>query len=398
MLCTLMHKKIAVARILIDDETAGILKVLDVTDVLRLPVGCRVSNGLPERKGLNDWWRGRAIPASRSGIRQALEAMSLSHTEQLLTKCYGLSLSDHYWINPKDNPLDWDKINFFDNQFSEDVGNALFGQAAPEDGLDLVSPDNTSDGWLKKKWKIIDGKRCLVKGGSNPYQQEPMCETLATALYKRLGCMAFVTYSLIWEEDLPYSVCENFVTKDTEFVNAYSIFLTRKHPNHRSVYDHFLDCCENLGIPNMREFLDYLLATDFIIANTDRHMGNFGALRNADTLEWIGAAPIFDSGTSLWHDQVTQGIHLAGDIEAKPFRSKHSEQITLSGGLDMIDFTALHGLDDELRGILSTSSFIDEARSDALCRALNSRVKMLEHIAQIQTQKNSSHGFDTNSV
>ncbi|MDR2163733.1 MAG: hypothetical protein LBO70_07340 [Clostridiales Family XIII bacterium] len=30
----------------------------------------------------------------------------------------------------------------------------------------LMSPDNTSDVWLRKKRKIIDGRRCLIKGGS----------------------------------------------------------------------------------------------------------------------------------------------------------------------------------------------------------------------------------------
>ena len=28
-----------------------------------------------------------------------------------------------------------------------------------------MSPDNTTDGWLKKRWTVMDGKRCLLKGG-----------------------------------------------------------------------------------------------------------------------------------------------------------------------------------------------------------------------------------------
>ena len=96
----------------------------------------------------------------------------------------------------------------------------------------------------------------------------------------------------------PYSVCENFITPDTELVSAYSIFKSEKRRSQHSLYEHFLFCCEHLGIPGMKEFLNYLLAFDFLIANTDRHFGNFGAIRNVDTLEWLGAAPVFDSGTS----------------------------------------------------------------------------------------------------
>ena len=33
-----------------------------------------------------------------------------------------------------------------------------------------------------------------------------------------------------------------------------------------------------------------MLAADFILANTDRHLGNFGFLRDSETLEWKGTA------------------------------------------------------------------------------------------------------------
>ena len=47
----------------------------------------------------------------------------------------------------------------------------LFGERKKKDALNFSSPDSTSDGNLKKRWKILDGKRCLIKGGSNPFRQ-----------------------------------------------------------------------------------------------------------------------------------------------------------------------------------------------------------------------------------
>ncbi len=41
-----------------------------------------------------------------------------------------------------------------------------------------------------------------------------------------------------------------------------------------------------------------MIVLDYIIANEDRHLNNFGLLRNAETLEWYGFAPIYDSGSS----------------------------------------------------------------------------------------------------
>ena len=46
----------------------------------------------------------------------------------LLIRCYGLSLSDQYWICPKDSNLTWEEINFFSNEFSDDIGDVLFGE------------------------------------------------------------------------------------------------------------------------------------------------------------------------------------------------------------------------------------------------------------------------------
>jgi len=91
----------------------------------------------------------------------------------LLTRCFGLSLSDQYWIKPQGSGLQWERINFFTNPFSEDIGNVLLGKETGKAELDFSSPDNTSDGFLKKRWKIIDGKRCLLKAGSNPFMQQP---------------------------------------------------------------------------------------------------------------------------------------------------------------------------------------------------------------------------------
>ena len=41
-------------------------------------------------------------------------------------KAYCLSLSDQYWVKRVDEDILWEDINFFDNEFSEDIGKILF--------------------------------------------------------------------------------------------------------------------------------------------------------------------------------------------------------------------------------------------------------------------------------
>ncbi len=335
---------------------------------------------------LNEWWRGRAIPASRSGIRAALSELGVSAPELLLEKCLGLSLSDQYWIRPAGSSLLWENVNFFDNPFSEDVGNILFGKEPGSAEISLMSPDNTSDGWLRKKWKIIDGKRCLIKGGSGAARQEPYNEALASRIMDRLD-IPHVSYSLLLEEDYPYSVCEDFITPDTELISAWNIMKTAKKPNHVSVYRHYLDCCSRLGIGGAKDAVNRMLALDYLIVNEDRHLNNFGVVRRADTLEYIGAAPIYDSGTSLWFDRPLPMIHARAKAVCKPFKNSHDEQIRLVTDFSWLDFSALKGIDEELREIVKGSLFIDEARREALCQGLMDRLGMLEEAALLSTKQ-----------
>ena len=116
--CILMHKRIAVAGMELDDATGFIQKIGMVYAPEHFPVGIPVKKGVADRTALNEWWTDRSIPTSRSGVREALEVLEITSTKLLLVRCYGLSLSDQYWICPKGSGLTWDAINFFDNGFS----------------------------------------------------------------------------------------------------------------------------------------------------------------------------------------------------------------------------------------------------------------------------------------
>ena len=379
----LMHKKAPVAELEIDQDSGLIRKIGTVFSELHLPVGVPVRRGITDRSALNEWWTDRSIPASRSGVREALEALDLPDTKALLTRCYGLSLSDQYWICPEGSDLTWDAVNFFDNAFSDDIGNVLFGAERKKDPLDFSSPDGTSDGNLKKRWKIINGKRCLIKGGSNPYRQQPLNEVIAAGIMDRLG-IPCVPYSIIWDKGSPYSVCEDFVNEKTELVPAWRIIKTEKQSNGISLFQHFLNCADKLGIPGVRQFLDGMIVLDYIIANEDRHLNNFGALRNAETLEWIGMAPIYDSGSSLGYDKTVPLMLDRNEMVCKPFKKHHDEQLKLVSSFDWIDFDALGDVKNFIVKTLSeenAKAYMDDARVKMIAGLTERRIKNLETLA-----------------
>ncbi len=382
MKCLLMHKRTQVASIELDDATGFIQRIGEIYAPEHLPVGIPVRHGIADRKEFNQWWTDRSIPASRSGIREALEILEIANTKLLLLRCYGLSLSDQYWIKPDRSEMTWEDINFFDNPFSDDIGDVLFGAPKKGNALNFSSPDNTSDGFLKKRWKIIDGKRCLIKGGSNPFRQQPFNEVIATKIMERLG-IPHVPYTLIWNKEAPYSVCEDFVDENTELIPAWRVMMTQKKSNSTSVYQHFVNCCEALGVRDVVPFLDRMITLDYIIANEDRHFNNFGLIRNAETLEWLGMAPIYDSGSSLGYDKLPGHMRSEKDVGCKPFKNHHIEQLQLVESFDWLDLSKLDDVEDMIRETLSLDkdeNYIDEYRINAVVNAVKRRLGNLEQI------------------
>jgi hypothetical protein len=364
-----MHKHTPVLDLFIDAATGRIAKLSTVHAAEHLPVGIKASKAGIDRAELNAWWVGRSIPASRDGLQEALGKLGVSSPAVLVMKCYGLSLSDPYWICPKDSGLTWDAVNFFTQDFSRDVGEILFGQDAKDPRhISLMSPDNTSDGWLRKKWVIRGGKRYLMKGGSGVFQQEPFNEVIASALMRRLG-VAHAAYTLAAEGGKPFCLSENFITPQTELIPADRIRRTLTQASSDSDLTHFLRCCDALGIPGVRAFLDRLLTIDCIVMNEDRHYNNFGAVRNAETLEWLGMAPVYDTGTSLWHET----LHVGSNLPCKPFRKDHQEQIKLVNDLSWYNYTALDGFQEEIMGIFEASTEVDEARRAQIAEAVMQR-------------------------
>lgn len=394
---TLMHKNIAVADIEIDEAIGGITAIDNISAKEHLPIGVLHSlrhNETVDRYALNHWWTGRSIPASRMGVADVLDTLGMYNTNLLLTKCLGLSLSDHYWIKPYGSDISWERVNFFDNGFSDDIGDVLFGMNDKKSGFDFLSPDNTSDGNLQKRWKIIDGKRCLLKSGSAPFRQQPFNEVIAAIIMKRLN-INHIPYSITWIDNKPYSVCEDFVTKNTELISAWRLMHLRPKANHENEYLHYVNICNELGM-DIVPMLDKMIVLDYIIANEDRHFNNFGVLRDPKTLEWLGAAPIYDSGTSLWYDTATASIANA-DVLCKPFKKKHGEQLRLVSSFDWLDISRLDSIENEIIEILSNdkaSAYIDNARASAIAAEVRNRINALEGFVSGHLSYDVSSGDD----
>ena len=201
---------------------------------------------------------------------------------------------------------------------------------------------------------------------------------IATKIADRLD-ICHIPYTVMWENGVPYSVCEDFVTPDTELIPAWRVMQTQKKENQTSVYQHYRNCCEALGVHNVAHALDQMIVLDYLIANEDRHLNNFGLLRNPDTLEWLGPAPIYDSGSSLGYDKVTAQIRSGRNITCKPFKRSHQDQLRLVTSFDWLDLSKLQGIDRDIREVFTgAEEYVDRDRAEAITASVNHRIQMLE--------------------
>ena len=341
-----------------------------------------IKNNEVDKKEFNRWWKNRQIPASRNGLKEVLYRSNIydkDNFDLLDFKAYCLSLSDKYWVKQKDDDTNWEEVNFFDNDFSEDIGKILFNGGSTSSKLNLNTPDMTSNGNYEKRWKIIDGDRYLIKAGSKIINQEPFNEAIATKLYERLlNENEFVKYSLIKDGTRGFSICKNFITKETELVPAWKVNEYFDYLEEENSYEHYIRCLNILGIKNARTLIDKMIVCDYILANKDRHFNNFGVIRNVETLEFTSVAPIFDNGCSLWYDE--NDMYVGEFFLTKPFEEYESKQINLVKDFSFFEENKLEGFTKKVESILLTNKLLTKERIDKLVSEIEKRIKYVSEL------------------
>ena len=330
----------------------------------------------------NKWWKNRQIPASRKGLKELLHNSNVydkDNFDLLDAKAYCLSLSDQYWVKGVNEEISWESINFFDNEFSEDIGKILFNGGKTALNLNLNTPDMTSNGNYEKRWKIIDGERYLLKAGSKIYNQEPFNELIATKLYERLlNKDEYVEYSVIFDDDKAISKCKNFITKDTELVPAWKINEYYEFLDDEDKYTHYIRCLNNLGIKDAETLTDKMIVCDYIIANKDRHFNNFGVIRDVNTLKFIDVAPIFDNGCSLWYDE--NDMYVGEFFLTKPFEEYEKTQLSLVKKLEWLNISKLEDFPNEVKTILSMDKLLSKERINKIVDQIKLRIEFVKEL------------------
>ena len=373
----LMHQNVPVGEFEVEIKTGRFLHQIKLYHPDLLPIGVHVRHSFADLTELNDWFSYRVVPSSRDEIDHILSDLELPSPGGLSLLSRGLNLVDQYWIRRVDETVLYEDVNFFDRGFSDQVGDALLGKGIQ--GGDFHNPSSSTNGDLKKAWRVYDGERFLLKAGTAPTNQAVFNEAAASAILDRLH-VPHAEYDVVFIDGIPYSRCPNFVDRDLDFVDARHLMKAFKKHNDLSYYQHFLYCCDQFGIADARGFLDRMLTIDFIIGNEDRHFGNFGALRDANTLQFLGMSPIYDNESCLAVFSNDKQIKPGRDVPSKPFKKTHREQLGLVESFDWLDTSALKEVPQILRDsyrIAVEKEFMTQNRVDAIVEETSARIDEL---------------------
>lgn len=240
----------------------------------------------------------RMLSLDRSNAKKLLNAYNFPQSQDDVTKakiaitCKAISMSDDYWLNDGDMTFRWEDICPRYNHLNAIVSSiALAGSSFTLSGCPRT-PELTGQGLYAKAWvRESDGSIWLYKAGSG--KQEEEIEVLVSNLLDCSNVEHIRYLSAIYDYDnanIPVSKCMLANGDKYSLVPALDVEL---YCNRQAL--NFQDFV--LSIDSDRFYQTCVI--DYLIANSDRHMGNWGFYMDNATGKLERLYPIFDHNNAF---------------------------------------------------------------------------------------------------
>lgn len=276
---TLMNQDIPLAEI---DDEEGIIQVIDKNQAF-LPYGLQKNN--LRFRDFERWAANRALVLSRSNAKKILNVCHLDQTDRYETAkaCRLLMVDDCFWIREQENEK-WEQFDLKKNSLSKAISQlALNGEYITISG-DIFSAELTTHGAHAKCWQR-DKELYLYKKSGNYFESEK--ELLVSEI---LECLDIPHISYYPTQNPSVCKCKCMVDDDKYRLN----------------YGEFEEYCRNHNqnavqrVKEINPVLFYQMnVIDYLIANTDRHNGNWGFFVDAKTNAITDLHPLYDHNNAF---------------------------------------------------------------------------------------------------
>lgn len=266
---------------------------------------------------LFEWVRRRRIPKNRAYVDEILKSCGIESDDakSIIDVSKGLSLNDSYWVVPQGFGGSYSEWNLYENEMSSALQLVAYTGVVSNALADGGIPSElTNSGMFPKAWRALDARRYLFKAGhifeGANVGKEPYSEYFASQVARCMGVDAIAYDLAIWNGKL-CSVCELFSSKDSAFV-PFGFAISSACFKSMDLLK-ALGVFADLGMQDLEKFKS-MLVFDALICNEDRHMGNYGIIRDSVTGTVKGMAPLFDHNLALFAgsmpDEVDEGMML----------------------------------------------------------------------------------------
>ena len=278
---TLMHKDTPL--LAIDDKEGEITKVYEEYKSV-LPFALRGKKHI-KYMDFYRWASKRALPLSRDHAKNILNACGIPQDDAygISRACKLLTIDDCYWIREEDES--WSDVNLREHALSEEIEQiALSGDYITISG-EVFSPEFTTHGTYTKCWHREEDGLYLLKKSARDFESEK--EVLSSDILDVLR-IDHVKYEMTSIEGV--CRCRCMTDEDKSRIN----------------YGEFEQYCNDIGTDALRYFLSHfkeqfltMNLIDYLIANVDRHPGNWGIYMDNQTGEIICPHPLYDHNASF---------------------------------------------------------------------------------------------------
>ena len=253
-----------------------------------------------EDPSLKSWLRQRSLDTSRTNSRFVLRELDSDKADitQIVLSVNAATITDNFWIRENGSEKTYEQTRFHQDHLAKV---ALLGSSA---GIvvppDHHSPELTNTGTFEKCWHLENGQWWLYKKG-NP--EHTFSELAAQSIGRYLNInMAIYQYvsrneiGNIFDCRAPASLS---VVKTLDFTGG--VFNFEPAADLGCSRD---DAVKNYQIlkrlsPAAAQEYKKMVLLDTLTYNIDRHLFNFGVLRDQTTGQVVSLAPIFDHNLSL---------------------------------------------------------------------------------------------------
>lgn len=340
MVYTFFNKNNKLFDFLYDDNKNAITEIIEVYNKRFFPVSLKDYDNLDNLLVRFSDWLGIRYSKNSKWFKKQTWEYGIINIQNTFIKSYGLSLSDQYWIKPKFAEEIWEDVNFFHNDFKYQpfISNNLERKYDYSDVDILYTPTITTGGEVDKAWTIDNNDRVLYKSSNTFLGLEPINEFISSKICEIID-ISYVNYDIKilsnLDKKIMVSSCKTFINENTELITAAKLMNKDIIEKRIINFDSYLNILNELGIKDAKEKVKKMILLDLIMSNTDRHLNNFGVIRDVNTLEFIDVAPIYDTGRSLATDIPSMDLYNGEMILFGKEHARRSDGLNIIKGLKL---------------------------------------------------------------